>query len=322
MRYTRGLNLETGEFEGIQDARAKRDNPTDKERYSHIFNCLNENCSAKYHWRKAIRAKENTGIAQEPATFIHNYKFPHIEGCRYAYQNYARQHREVSYDASDMLNLRLSFPIGAAIADLRPDLSGMLPQSQIQAANDNIDKMGFNSLRNLIDFIEKKMGGLNDPMLGDLNLFNQGIKKEWGDLWTTPIQYARLLEKSQQFDAQEREEAAFTLVRPTHKGRKTEKGNIKFICEPEHTMFESKLIEVRPILVCFDERITADFERVADRKEPVLVASRPVQPVNQYGKIKNIYLSVASTDQLARVDKKYWRPVLTKDKQLGLDLAV
>jgi hypothetical protein len=322
MRYTRGLNKETGADEGRQDARAKPDNPTKAERYSHTFNCLNPKCEATYHWRKAVDGKENTGQHQAPKTFVHNYKHPHTEpNCRYDYKNFARQHRQVEIDKNDILNLRISFPIGGALADLRPDLPGMLSHAQKQVANDNISKQGFNSLRKLVDFIDSKMGGLSDPILSDVVLSYQGLKNNWDDLWTPASEYSNFLVRSQELDIQKRTAPVLALVKPERKGGLTRTGKTKFICQTEYTQFESKEVAVKPILVLFDNNMTSHFEQVARKSEPVLVASRPMQVVNRRNGVRNIYLSVVSTNQLARVDKENWRSIPHPSKQTSITLS-
>ncbi len=321
MRYTRGLNKKTGADEGRQDAWAKPDNPTNAERYSHIFNCLNPNCSATYHWRKAVEGKENTGQHEAPKTFVHNYKDPHVLGCQYDYKNFARQHRQVAIDKNDILNLRISFAIGGALADLRPDLPGMLSNQQKRVANDNISKQGFNSLRNLVDFIEKKMGGLDDPILSDVVLSYQGLKNNWDDLWTPADEYSKLLTRSEEVDPQKRTAPVLVMVKPERRGGLTQKGKNKFICQTEYTTFESEEVAIKPVLVLFDSKMLSHCDKVAQRQDPVLVASRPLQVINRYDGVRNVYLSVASTNQLARIDSQYWQGLPHPSKQRKLNLA-
>lgn len=315
MRYNRAMDKETGDFVEVQDARAKKK----EDRHSHDYSCLNKACDCSHHWRRAIGTHE--GTENRPATFVRNRNVSHVEGCRYDYQGFARQHREVELDKDDLLNLRLQFPLSGAYADQNPGAPGALTHDQKRIARENINKRGFQDLRDLVDFIEKKMGGLDDLILEDVVLHHQGVMHGWQDLWVGANQYSKMLKRSQQRDGAERTAPVLALVKPDHLGSKTAKGRQKVVCEPQVTSENGKIIQVRPILVCPDQEMGEQMQRVADANQTVLVASRPLQPQEQRNGIKNVYMSVATNLQLARVPECYWRPVLGQDRQMALDIA-
>ncbi len=314
MRFVSAYDPATGELAERQDARDK----DESTRYSHEYRCLEKACGCRFHWRRAVRAKENTEF--RPATFVKNKSSEHRVGCHYDYSAFAEQHRDVAFLEHDYINLRIQFPLGGARSDLYPWEKGMLTQKQIAAARNNIDKRGFKTLRELVDFIEDHRSGLEDPSMADVNLYYQGLKLAWNDLWVASDNYKKLLLKAQEKDESEKSAPTLTVVKPDHEIEPNAKGKRRIVCRPQYAKPNYKTLQVKPILVCSDDYMVAALNRVAEKEGSLLVASRPFMVDQRRTSDVLIYLSVPEISQLSQVKSDYWRRVSGPRHQLSLPL--
>ena len=312
MRRVLAIDKQSGFVTGRQDARDK----TEGTRHSHIYRCLNTSCSCTFHWRQAVRAKENTEV--RPATFVKNPSSDHIAGCRYDYSAFAHEHRDVAFSDGDNLHLRIQFPLGAARSDLRPWEPGALSDRQRLAAHHNIDKRGFSSLEALLDFIEKKLGGLEDPALDDVILHYQGLELKWNDLFVRSDHYSKLIHKGREKDKDDKTSPTFAIVKPSHMGDRTAKGNRRFICESQEARPDKRLMAVHPILVCRDDFTVSCLDEIVERDGSIMVASRPHIIDPQRGNDLFAYLYFTERTQYTMVAKQYWHPITAARHQMDL----
>ena len=310
MRRIRALDKVTGDLVGIQHAKDKNE----QTRRSHIYKCLNTSCSCTYHWRKKVGAKENTD--PRPATFVKNKSSDHVAGCRYDFTEFAKDHRDVVYTKDDILHLRIQFPLGTTRSDLRPWIPGALSERQRNAANANIDKMGFASMDALLDFVNKKLGGLDDPILDEVVLHYQGLNLGWNELFVASDEYSKLVRRGRGKDEQGQTLPTFSIVKPSHAGTKTPKGNRRFICEPQEARPDKRLMEVTPILVCKDDFTVACLDQIVEHDDAVLVAARPYIVEPERGNTLYAYLHFTEDAQFTRISKSHWRHVIgARDQQ-------
>lgn len=305
MKIIRAIDKKTGEFVGKQRAPEK----SEAERHSHDYSCLNPACSCSYHFRRAVRVKENTEY--RPATFVKNRNSKHVIGCSYDYSAFAETHRDIVFYDEGSLHFRIQFPLGAHRSDQRPWEKGVLSENQIRAAHNNIDKRGFASLRAFVDFIEKKFeGGLNDPAMEDIYLYYQGQSYDWNDLWIPSNNYSAFLDKARQVDEEFRSVPVFSVVKPDHLGKPTEKGRPKIICRPQYAKDGFKNLSIKPVIVCGDETMARHFQTIAEKEGTVMIASRPFLPEKQHGSDTLLYLKTPQISQLAQVNPdEYWHRI-------------
>lgn len=312
MRRVRAYDRKTGLFAEMQQANTK----DEATRYSHDYRCLNEACDCTLHWRRAVEAKENTD--PRAATFVKNKSSAHIDGCRYDYVEFAREHRDVAFSDGDDLNLRLLFPMGSAPSDRFAWKRGMLTEEQKRAAHDNINKQGFSSLRKLVDFLEENFEGLEDPALDDLFLHYQGEKYAWSDLWVASDHYSKLIERAQEINDRGETSPVFTAVHPTHEIVPNDKGKRRFVCEPQYAQPENKILSVKPILVCSDEFTAHGVHSVVKKEGHILISSRPFISNFYPGSDVPVYLNCHEHRQLSQINPNYWRLVSGPRHQMGL----
>lgn len=291
--HIRAFDKSTGKFVGFQIASEK----TDGTRYSHDYRCPDEECSCGFHWRRAVRPHQNTEY--RPATFVKNPSSSHRKGCSFDYSAFAKRYHEQVYYDGDMLNFRVQFPLGAAPSDLYPD--NYLTDQQKRAARNKVEKRGFKSLRELVDFIENKKHGLESIDMSDVNLLYQGKKYSWSDIFTESDRYEKLLNTSN-------DNLLLTVVKPLEKTSTNHKGKWRFSCRAQRVISNGTSLLVRPILVLGEEDMLNHFENVIRRNGTVLVSSRVFHGSAYKKSERNVFLSVARIGQLAQIDtSKYWR---------------
>lgn len=313
MRRVRAFDKETRKFVGIQRAKDK----SEQTRRSHTYKCLNTSCSCTFHWRQKVVAKENTEA--RPATFVKNKSSGHIVGCRYDFTEVAKEYRDVVYTKDDILHLRIQFPLGTTRSDLRPWIPGALSERQRRAANANIDKMGFGSMNALMDFVNKRLGGLDDPILDEVVLHYQGLELGWNELFVASDEYSKLVRRGRGKDQQGQTLPTFSVVKPSHEGAKTPRGNHRFICETQEARPDKRLMEITPVLVCKDEFTVACLNQIVEHGDAVLVASRPYIVEPQRGNTLFAYLHFTEGSQYTRISKSHWHHVMGRRDQQSFD---
>ncbi len=303
MKTIRAFDKKTDQFVGRQSA----DNKSEATRYSHNYLCLNKACDCTFHFRRAVRVKENTD--HRPPTFVKNRSSKHQTDCPYDYSAFAEKHRDVISFDNDSLHFRIQFPLGGHAFDQRPWEKGALTQAQIKAAHNNIDKRGFATLREFVDFIENKFdGGLNDPVMQDVYLSYQGESFKWNDLWISSDNYIGLLKKAKDVDQKYRSHPVFSVIKPDHATRS--EGLPKIVCRPQYAKKGYKTLSIKPVIICKDNIMAEHFLKIAQKEGNVLVASRPFIPEKQYGNDTILYFNTPSIAQLAQVaPEKYWHRI-------------
>ena len=312
MRSVLAFDKQTGLLVGRQHAADK----SEANRYSHDYKCPNTSCRCTFHWRKAVHAKENT--EHRPATFVKNKSSSHIPGCRYNFHAFAKEHRDVAFSDGDYLNLRVQFPLGSAPSDLRPWEKGMLTEAQIRAAHNNVDKKGFPRLDDLTKFIERHFGNLEDPVLDDLRLYYQGNQYHWDDLFVASDNYKKLVIKGSSNEEDKKAEPVIAILKPVQWGDRNTKGKRRIICEAQPARPVSRLVNVKPILVCRDDFMASCLQEVIECDGSVIVSGRPFIVSPQRGADIFVYLNIAKGSQFATVSNEYWRPELDKRHQQDL----
>lgn len=331
MFTVRAFNRLTGELE---KPRFRADEVTEKTRrpLADLYNYTCLGCdSAHYHWRKQTRRNGNTETLRE--TFVRFRGTAHETGCRYDYFEFARDNPENVYIKNDQLHIRVNFPLGSSHDDQFP------PRKEFDAAPyhgilPRIKKEPIDSLRKLVDLLEKRFGSLEDKALDDVLLDYQGQTYHWDELFVASDRYKSLYQAAHDGMSEDgRAPPMLVVVKPLSEIAPNAKGKRRFVCEAQYANTDKlKLIEVKPILVCDDDDTSNHIRRMIERRkngwskdeaqarrDTVIVASRPyVLDAHRHAHV-NAYLNIANQSQIARIDTtQYWRLISGKRHQLSI----
>jgi hypothetical protein len=313
MRNVRAFNRESGAALGQLHAMQVNED----SRYGADYKCLNPACSCTFHWRKEVRAKENTEY--RPETFVKNKSSNHVAGCSYDYKGFAHTHRDIVYSDGSDLHIRLAFPVGSGPQDRMPSMRGMLTEAQRRAANSNINYKGVGSLSELSEFLEKHFaGGLEDPGLEDLVLHYQGEELPWRERFFSSERYRALLGQARRGD----ETACFTLIKPSHSVQTGQKGKSRHVCEGQYVQDpDGKMRFVQPVIVTRNAHVRTMLDEAMENGTALLISGRPFMPRIDHTQDRYIYFYCNEDQQVAGMNKTYWRvPVPGARHQMSLDL--
>lgn len=274
------------------------------------YTCLNDACPATFHWRQSYRADGNRHLI--PATFAKNPSTKHQIGCKYDYSAFAEKHRDAVSIEDGRIHIRVNFPLGAAEKDVAPGTPNLRHYfNRISHRDASIKKTPIKSLRNLVDFIEKNLGSLEDVAMNDVDLDYQGRVVSWNKLFVASDDYKKLYDAA--YDKKNREDSnpVLCVIKPTHSVSRNAKGRPRFACEAQYARPHDRYLMVQPILVCRDDEMGAHIEKIIRKNGSLLIAARPfpaVTTVNQ--NTPPVYLMALNNAQLAQVDTQtYWRLV-------------
>lgn len=288
-------------------------------RYAHHYQCPEPRCSCTVHWRKAHSINENTETRHP--VFAKNPSSDHIAGCFYDFKRIAEERQDYTYLRDDQFHVRLNFPVGTSRSDTFP-MRGYLTAQQTQAAQHTKTIKPFNSLTDLVKFVENNLGELDREDLPDLVLHYQGRTALFQDKFIGNREYDRLhgisLMRKDKADAP----SAFAVVKPTHEIEPNAKGKRRFACETQEVKINGRKHFIQPILVSFNEDyIVESALRFASQKEKVLgVIARPFANSNQFNRSETqIYMNIGRSAQMTELPAKYWRmPTVPLKAQLDI----
>ena len=304
MKRVRSFDTKTGQFLGVLHAASV----TSATRYDKAYKCLDAACSCSFHWRRAVDAKENTEKRAE--TFAKNPSSSHAPDCRYDFERIAKESNDLAFYKDGKFHLRVLFPIGSSSADRYP-MRGDLSMRQVRAAHANVDKVGLSSIRDIVKFIEKRIGTLEDDGLDDLVLYYQGQSLDWEDAWVASDNYSKLIGKAFSKDRLGRSKAGFVVIKPTHEIAPSPKGSRKFVCESQYAQPGYKTLSVKPIVTCETDEVAKIVENAVSLQQPILMAARPFVPETKANVSDPlVYLHAHESRQLSVLSPDYWRPVL------------
>lgn len=331
MFTVRAFDRQTGDLE---QPRFRADEVTEKTRRS-LADLYNYTClgcdTAHYHWRKKTRRNGNTETLRE--TFVRNRGTQHEDGCAYDYFEFARDNPDNVYIKDGLLHIRINFPLGNAYKDLYPPRKDFeVPQHYGSAPK--IKKEPIDSLRKLVDLLEKRFGSLEDHALEDVLLDYQGQTYHWQDLFVPSDRYARVYKACHEKSPDDREShPVFVVVKPLSEIAPNAAGKRRFVCEAQYASTDKhKNLEVKPILVCDDDETSTHIRRIIERRkngwnkdevqaglDTVMVAARPyVLDAHRHSQV-NAYLTIMHQSQIARLPtKQYWRLIPGKRHQLSI----
>lgn len=328
MFTVRAFNSQTGKLE---KPRFFADEVTEKTR-RHLSGLYNYTClgcnTAQYHWRKETRRCGNAETLRE--TFARNRGTQHELGCRYDYSDLARDHSDSVYIKGGALHIRVNFPLGSSYDDLHPPRGDAVPAPAGGQAK--IEKRPIDSLRKLVDLLEKKFGGLEDYALQDVKLDYQGHTYRWNDLFIAADDYKRAYRQRNDKDGKERALPMLFVVKPVAEIAQNENGKRRFVCEEQYMGGDYKGKKMRFTVVSGDGETSSHIRRLIERrkhgwnkdeteagKDTLLVAARPFIGEMRRHDVVNAYLTVMKQDQVARIDtKKYWRLLSGPRHQLSM----
>lgn len=331
MFTVRAFDRLTGELEKPS---IRADEVTEQTRRSladlYNYTCLGCN-SAHYHWRKKTRRNGNAETLRE--TFVRNSGTKHDPGCPYDYLEFARDNAEAVYIKNGQLHIRVNFPLGSSHEDLYPPRKefdiphyhGVMPR---------IRKEPIDSLRKLVDLLEKRFGSLEDKALHDVILEYQHGTYHWDELFVPSDRYKYIYQAAhEKNDVNDKARPVLVVVKPLSEIAPNLHGKRRFVCEAQYARTDKyKDLEVKPILVCDDDDTSNHIRRLIERRkhgwrkdavqagmDTVLVAARPyVLDAHHHAKV-NAYLAIHDQSQIARVASgQYWRLVSGKRHQLDI----
>lgn len=303
MKKARAHDLKSKEF--VRVIRAGEMN--EDLRHAYEYQCAEPTCSCTVHWRKAHSVNENTET--RPAVFAKNPSSSHIAGCFYDFERIAEERQDYTYLENGAFHVRVNFPVGVSRSDVYP-MRGYLTQQQTAAAQGTKHIQPFNSLTDLLKFIETNLGDLDRDDLPDLVLHYQGRTALFDDKLIGNLGYAKLAELAQPKKQGAETPSAITIVKPTHEIDPNDKGKRRFACEPQEVKINNRKHFIQPIIVSFgNDRVVEGALDFAGRHDKVMaVMARPFSTglrLNRYD--TPIYLSVGRPEQLTEVSAKYWR---------------
>lgn len=331
MFTVRAFDRHTGELE---KPRFRADEVTEKTRrpLADLYNYTCLGCdTAHYHWRKKTRRNGNAETLRE--TFVRYRGTEHETGCRYDFFEFARDNPDNVYLKNDQLHIRVNFPLGSSHDDQFP------PRKEFELPHHftrepRTKKEPINSLRKLVDLLEKRFGSLEDKAMEDVLLEYQGKTYHWNDLFVPSDKYGRLYQAAHDGLMDDgRTPPLLVVVRPLSEIKPNDNGKRRFVCEMQYANPDGmKQIEVKPILVCDDDDTSNHIRRIIERRQngwnkdatqagmdTVMVAARPyVMDAHRHAQV-NAYLTIMQQSQIARLEtKQYWRLISGKRHQLSI----
>jgi hypothetical protein len=315
MKKARAHDLKTHEFLRTYYASEM----SEELRHAHQYQCPEPRCSCTVHWRKAHSINENTETRHP--VFVKNPSSDHISGCFYDFNRIAEERRDYTYLKDDQFHVRLNFPVGTSRSDVYP-MRGYLTTQQTQAAKNTKTIKPFNSLTDLVKFVETNLGELDREDLPDLVLHYQGRTALFQDKFIGNRDYDRLhaisLLRREKSDAP----SAFTVVKPTHEIEPNSKGKRRFACEAQEVKINNRKHFIQPILVSTnDDYVVESALSYASQKEKILgVIARPFLSPNSFRRNESqIYLNIGRSAQFTELPEKYWRmPIIPMKAQLDM----
>ncbi|HEY8191283.1 MAG TPA: hypothetical protein VIG74_02570 [Alphaproteobacteria bacterium] len=299
MKRVRSFTL-YGDFEKVRDA----SNVGEPWRHCHDFKCLDSQCGAEFHWRRASSPLENT--KEVSATFVRNPSSKHRAGCDYDYEAKASGSAESAFVQNGRLHLRINFPLGGAYSDLHPE-RGLLTAAQKRVAAENTGKKSAGSAATMVKFLEREFGTLENPALENLVLHYQGRSRDWNNIFVKSSEGARLYREAAS-PASDKSAGMLAIVKPEAEISPSAKGKPRVACAEVTVDVDGRSFRIRPLIICE----TAAIAQSIKPDIPLLVAVRPfISPADLKDRpvgVVNLHLYVADHTQFAPIAESYWNP--------------
>lgn len=323
MRNIQAIDKQTGEVRSPFAASDVSEVNRDRLAATYNYTCLNPNCGCTFHWRKSVRRRGNQQIV--PPTFVKNPSSEHIAGCHYDYARFAFDNPSIAYVKDDTLHIRINFPLGTHQDDLYPPTVSYSSIFNNEGRNlghqSRVKKEPVDSLRKLVDLLEKQFGSLESPALADVAFDYQGHIMHWHDMYVASNNYKKLYLESYDADNVHKTSSLLSIVKPLSRIANNAEGRPRFSCEAQNARPHSQLKSIKPIFVCANEVMAGYIDRVIAQNEVMMVAARPFPAQKEIGRVKdhNVYLYAHDVSQLARVDKEmYWHLIPDSRHQLSM----
>lgn len=288
-------------------------------RHAHEYQCPEPSCSCTVHWRKAHSVNENTET--RPPVFAKNPSSEHVAGCFYDFKRIAEERQEYTYLKDDQFHVRLNFPVGTSRSDIYP-MRGYLTQQQTQAAKNTKTIKPFNSLTDLLKFVEGNLGELDRDDLPDLILHYQGRTALFQDKFIGNKDYERLAETGMHRSDKADAPSVIAVVKPTHEIEPNSKGKRRFACEAQEVRINGRKHFIQPILVSFNQDyiVESALSYASGRDKVLSVMARPFCNGIRFDRYETqVYLNIGRGEQMSEISGKYWRmPINPMRAQLDM----
>lgn len=307
MKRVRALDKETGAF--VKNIHAGT--MSEDTRHDHDYACMDPSCGARFHWVKGHPRKENT--EHVPPTFARNPGSKHKAGCNYDYEYKTKHNPALTfYDAdTGLFHLRINFALGNSRRD-RNFEPGMLSREQQRVARNRTHYRGLPNLDQVVKFVEKEFGSLEEASTENLVLHYQGRDYKWNEIFTASDDYKKSFKAAASAAEQRESDRKYvTVVKPVREIESSKNGKRRFSCAPQYGETGKGRGLMTPVIVCDTLFGAKQIDEAIRDKAVLLVAGNPFIPdsVMNAGRRNSTacYLSVHGYAQIARVNPAYWR---------------
>ncbi len=311
MKRVRKIDPFTGEHEGRKQSR----DMTEETRYKWDFRCLSEECNAAFYWVRPHRKFENT--KEVDSTFRRFSKSPHQEDCRFDFENKVSAHKNLTFFKNGQFHLRINFPLGSSWADQNPE-KGRLTRAQKRAAENNKGLKAVSSLSEMVHFLEREFGSLEDEALENLVLDYQGRSYPWREIFAGNRHYSKLFSAATD-ENEDESRSVLAVLRPEKEIAGNAKGKRRFVCAMQSGQTERGAENIKPVITCETKLSVLSVEAAIRNNKTVLMAVRPfVSPTTLTLKNRQntpVYLYAYSHNQITEVKAEYWKAEAGQKKQ-------